>query len=305
MSERRPRVSIGLPVYNGERYLSRAFDSLLGQTFRDIELVVSDNASTDATAELCRGYAARDPRVICTRNDSNIGIAANHNKTLAMARGELFKWASHDDEYHERFVEACVEAMDAAPPHVALVYTQAQVIDENGVTGELRSDAVASDDPAPHRRLIQFLRHASLFNFYFGLMRTETLRRTTGLGLYPMSDNVLFAELAMLGELREIREPLLRLRVHGGRSLRAHVTAQARRELFDPSLAGKRVLLSLQDRVQLELVKAALRTPQRAADKAACLAVAAALPPWSRLRNFVGLQKERLLRPGRRPSPAG
>ena len=92
-----PRVSLGFPVYNGERYLAAALDSLLGQTFRDLEVVICDNASTDRTAELCAAYAARDARVRYHRNPTNLGAAPNFNRTFELSRGEYFKWAAHDD----------------------------------------------------------------------------------------------------------------------------------------------------------------------------------------------------------------
>src|SRR5688572_28337892 len=92
-----PLVSIGLPVYNGERFLSEALDSLLGQTLADFELIVSDNASTDRTAEICLAYAARDARVRYVRQQTNIGAIRNWNFVARQARGQYFKWASAND----------------------------------------------------------------------------------------------------------------------------------------------------------------------------------------------------------------
>src|SRR3954470_1068595 len=97
MSERRPRVSIGLPVYNGQRFLAPAVSSLLAQTFADFELVICDNASTDDTEAICRRFAERDPRVRYHRNEQNVGAAPNFNRALALSTGQYFKWAAHDD----------------------------------------------------------------------------------------------------------------------------------------------------------------------------------------------------------------
>ena len=85
MRDGHPRVSIGLPVYNGEVYLSGALDTLLGQTFTDLELIISDNASTDRTPEICRSYAARDHRVRYIRHEVNRGVPWNHNFALGQA----------------------------------------------------------------------------------------------------------------------------------------------------------------------------------------------------------------------------
>ena len=94
-----PRLSIGLPVYNGADYLAQSLDSLLGQTYEDFELILSSNASTDATDDICRAYAARDSRIRFFRQPTNIGAVPNHYFVFEQATGELFKWASGDDLY--------------------------------------------------------------------------------------------------------------------------------------------------------------------------------------------------------------
>src|SRR5262245_582217 len=96
---RQAKVNVGLPVYNGEKYLPNALSRLLEQDFEDFELIVSDNASTDGTQEICRSFAEKDRRVRYFRNETNIGLAANHNRTFELSQGELFKWAAHDDDF--------------------------------------------------------------------------------------------------------------------------------------------------------------------------------------------------------------
>ena len=88
----RSRVSIGLPVYNGEKYLEQALISILSQTYTDFELIISDNASTDRTQAICREYAAKDPRIRYYCNEENLGAAPNHNRVFELASGEYFKW---------------------------------------------------------------------------------------------------------------------------------------------------------------------------------------------------------------------
>src|SRR5262245_31410059 len=113
--DRRPRVSIGVPVYNGERYLRECIDSILGQTFRDFELILSDNASTDATRTICEAYATRDPRVRYYRNEQNLGACRNFNRCVELARGDYFLWAAHDDAIAPEYLARCVEALDRDP----------------------------------------------------------------------------------------------------------------------------------------------------------------------------------------------
>src|SRR6516225_9483787 len=97
MTTRSPQVTVCLPVYNGQNYVGDAIRSVLGQTFEDFELVISDNASTDGTAEICRRAAARDPRVRYFRADTNRGLAWNHNHAFALAGGRYVMWMGHDD----------------------------------------------------------------------------------------------------------------------------------------------------------------------------------------------------------------
>ena len=92
-----PRLTVGLPVYNGEKYLAESLEALLGQSYEDFELIISDNASTDGTADICRRYEKQDSRIRYVRQPRNIGLAPNHNFVLEQAREELFKWAYHDE----------------------------------------------------------------------------------------------------------------------------------------------------------------------------------------------------------------
>ena len=108
-----PLVSIGLPVYNGEKYVRDAIDSLLAQTLVDFELLISDNASTDGTQRICEAYALRDSRVRYLRQRENIGAGRNFEFVLDRARGQFFMWAAHDDEWAANWLEALVSAMRA------------------------------------------------------------------------------------------------------------------------------------------------------------------------------------------------
>ena len=110
-----PRLSIGLPVYNGEKYLAESLNALLGQSYEDFELIISDNASTDSTADICRQYAKQDARIRYIRQGHNIGLAPNHNFVFRESRGALFKWAASDDLYGRDLMQRCVTALDEHP----------------------------------------------------------------------------------------------------------------------------------------------------------------------------------------------
>jgi len=107
-----PRVSIGLPVFNGERLVRRALDSLLTQTYQNFELIISDNNSSDATFQICSFYAARDARIRLIKQPVNIGASRNFGCVLSASSCEYFMWAAHDDIWSATFIEKCVSFLD-------------------------------------------------------------------------------------------------------------------------------------------------------------------------------------------------
>ena len=144
-----PRVSIGLPVYNGEKYLRAALDCILRQDYADFELVICDNASSDGTEAICREYAARDGRIRYTRNETNIGASGNYKRVFELSRAEFFKWASHDDTFHPSLVRRCMEVFATAPTDTVLVCSRADIIDEAGKRMEVSNDFVRADCRTP------------------------------------------------------------------------------------------------------------------------------------------------------------
>jgi glycosyltransferase involved in cell wall biosynthesis len=106
-----PKVSIGMPVYNGEQYVRRALDSLLAQTFSDFELIISDNASTDRTYDICKQYVLNDSRIILYKQTKNIGPHGNFRFVLEKSQGEYFFWAAHDDWWDVEFIQAGISAL--------------------------------------------------------------------------------------------------------------------------------------------------------------------------------------------------
>lgn len=275
MSTRSPRLTIGMPVYNGENYLPDALDSILAQTFEDFELIISDNASSDGTQRICRAYAARDERIRYFRNSENIGGAANFNRVVQLARGEYFRWACHDDVLEPECIQACVEVLDEEPL-VVLSYPLTIVIDEHGspVNNPKHLRSLHLRSPEPHERLkgyFQQFRYGGKCDILFGVMRTEVLRRTAMIGSYPSSDRILLAELSLHGEFHEVRRPLFRRRDHPRTSMRAYRTMKERMAWFDPKRAGTVFLPEWQ--WTRGYVAAINRAQLSAAERARCLLV--------------------------------
>src|SRR5215813_13707549 len=131
MSNCKPRVTIGLPVYNGERFLEQTLDSLLVQSYADFELIISDNASTDRTEEICRVYALKERRIRYSRNEANRGYAWNYNHLFALSTGEYFKWATADDVCQPNYLARCVDVLDS-DPSIVLAFPKTRFIDETG-----------------------------------------------------------------------------------------------------------------------------------------------------------------------------
>jgi glycosyltransferase involved in cell wall biosynthesis len=231
-----PTVTIGLPVYNGERYLRLSLDSLLSQSFTDFELLISDNASTDGTAEICREYAERDPRIRYTRQASNIGAGPNHNILPTMARTPYFKWASHDDVYDPELLRKCMD-MFRARPDAALVHCWDARIDIDGNRLPERPYALDTANPSPAARLRSLLWTDGGDDFY-GVIRTDVLRQLGPHGSYTNADRVFVAGLSLYGAFYQVPEVLYFRREHPKRLSRASVHDRA--VGMDP-LRGNRV----------------------------------------------------------------
>ena len=139
-AKRTPRLSIGVPVYNEERYLDGCIRSLLAQTFTDFEIIICDNASTDGTFEIAQEWAQKDARISAHRAERNLGAAPNFNWCFELARGELFKWAAADDLVKPDYLEKCIAALDAHPES-HLAYSGAYDIDAEGeIIGEIHDN---------------------------------------------------------------------------------------------------------------------------------------------------------------------
>ncbi|MEW6743246.1 MAG: glycosyltransferase family 2 protein [Planctomycetota bacterium] len=233
-----PRVTIGMPVYNGEPFLEEVLRALACQTFADYELIVSDNASTDATPEIVDSWARRDPRMRVVRQAENVGAARNYNKLVDEARGEYFKWAAADDVCLAAHVEQCVRVLDARPD-VVLAYPKTRIIDAGGRPITDYEDNMHLDHASPVWRFGRVVRRLREANAIFGVMRTEALRRTRLIGPFASSDLVLLGELALLGRFFEVPERLFLRRDHARGSMRAYADMEQRDAWFDPARQGK------------------------------------------------------------------
>jgi glycosyltransferase involved in cell wall biosynthesis len=262
-----PRVTVGLPVYNGERFLGEAIESILAQEFSDFELIISDNASDDGTATICERYARRDRRVRFSRLESNRGGAGNYNRVFSLATGAYFKWAAHDDVLAPAHLKLCVAALDCDTAAV-IAYPRTILIGEDGRELREYADNMDLPFPRPSQRLRRVMRCLHEPNALFGLIRADALRRTRLMGRHFRSDYVLVEELALLGRFREVPEPLFYRRMHPAMCCRANPTPRQQAAWFDPLNRNCRVLPWC--RFTLEQLKAVRHVPMSRVEKARC-----------------------------------
>ncbi len=233
----RPRVSIGLPVFNGERFLEQSIDSVLSQTFLDFELIVSDNASTDSTPEILERAAARDERVVVLRNEVNQGAARNYNLVFERAQGEYFRWHAHDDLMEPQLIERLVDRLDAEP-HSVLAHSWTRFVDDAGATMKVYEDDLHAASSGASHRLTEVVRRLTYCNAVFGLMRRDVLARTALIAPFPGSDVSLLYELAVAGRFSVVPEPLFVRRP--GQSLVANPSNRSLAQWFGPAARGVR-----------------------------------------------------------------
>jgi glycosyltransferase involved in cell wall biosynthesis len=284
---RRTRVSIGLPVYNGERFLAQTLDSALAQTFPDFELIISDNASVDGTEEICRRYARNDPRVRYFRNRENLGAAVNFNRVFHLSSAEYFKWLAADDILHKDFLARCVEALDSNPEAI-LAYPRARCLDENGnMFLDAGEDGHMAWLPRASDRFRQLLDGKPwCMLFVFGLIRSDALASTRLLRNFIGSDCNLIADLALRGSFCEVPERLSFMRLHADSSTWHRRRTRELVAFFDPRIRGRLAIAISRQRRYFEYFVSIFRSDLSAREK-------------------LGLAAHNVLRPLRRlPRPA-
>ncbi len=231
-----PRLSIGVPVYNGADYIREAIESHLNQDFGDFELVVSDNCSDDGTPDIVNELAAADPRITYTRNDDNIGGPANFNRLFRLTSGELFRWAAADDRIEPGYLSKVIDMMDQ-DHRIVIGHAESLLIDpasepmlemEQGyLGGDGYLEAIRLSPPdgdnrfhslSPHQRIDAVINNNHRNFYIFGIMRRDTMMQTRLHGSFYGGDRTLLVEMAMRGTFRKVNEPLFASRSHAKNS---------------------------------------------------------------------------------------
>lgn len=212
-----PVVSIAIPAYNCERYIAQSIESLLGQSYGDFELVISDNASTDGTEGVCRRYEAQDARVRYVRRSENIGGPGNFRYVFSLCSGKYHKWSTADDHWHPEFLREAVAVLDARPD-VVLCYPKTRLIDADGNKIEDYDDNLELDSESPRQRFRDLYNRIGLCNAHLGLLRRDAMLKTKLIAGHQASDVEFLAEMALIGKFHVLPDVRFYRRFHAASS---------------------------------------------------------------------------------------
>lgn len=205
-------VTIGIPVYNGERQIRLAVESSLAQTYPQLEVVISDNASSDRTARICQEYASNHNNVTFFSNQENLGASRNFNLVFERSSGDYFKWMGHDDVLAPTAIEKAVRVLDD-DPSLAIAHWLERIVDGNGTLlreyepsqgFEVRGGSASER----FREMLHFRRKGYAGDPIYGLISRKALRRTRLLSNKHNPNYLLLEELAVVGGITTISEVL-------------------------------------------------------------------------------------------------
>lgn len=228
-----PKVSVAIPTYNCEKFIGQSIGSMLGQTFGDFELVISDNASTDGTEQVCRDYAAKDSRVRYVRRSQNIGGPGNFRYVFSLCSAPYHKWTTADDYWHPKFLEEAVAVLDSRPD-VVLCYPKTQLIDEAGKEIEAYADNLDLAQASPRERFRELYRRIGLCNAHLGLLRRDAMAKTRLIAGHWASDIDFLGEMALLGKFALLPDIRFFRRFHPASSSWARDDAKHQKKYYDP-----------------------------------------------------------------------
>lgn len=217
MAYSNPLVSIGLPVYNGAQFLSLSLDSLLSQDYDHFELIITDNASTDITPEICRHYAEKDRRILYHRNQENIGLFGNFNRAFALSKGDYFMWAGAHDLWDKNFVSCCLRKL-ADHPDLVLCTGEYREIDTQGTFVKIIPVYVETRGMSNAERLHWSMSNPGSCFASYSLIRASALRKTRLFVDKFAGDYLFVAELSLLGEFSTTPETKIYMRAFPDRS---------------------------------------------------------------------------------------
>jgi glycosyltransferase involved in cell wall biosynthesis len=220
-------VSVGVPTHNGEAFLRGALEALIGQDHENLEILVSDNASTDATPEIVREFIERDGRIRLERSETLITASQNFNRVFLGTSGAYFMWAADDDLRDPTYIRRCLEALEPETSAV-MACTGLRFIDPEGTVLDADYDRYDNPDLSSTsvvERVRLLLGRGGWYEIY-GLIRRDALTRTHLFQDRYAPDVLLVLELALLGPVLKVADPLFFYRRFPVRTERDRVERQ-------------------------------------------------------------------------------
>lgn len=203
MDQRAPLVTIGMPTYNGARFLAQSIDALLAQDYPNFELVISDNCSNDETEAIARAHAGRSDRVRYVRHETHVGVSASFNRVLGLAEGTYFMWAADHDLWEPTLISRCVGALEADPAAV-LAYPKSLLVDEDGAVIEEMDDQIDLGQPSALARYKHLIWRLNVCNMIYGVARRDALVATGGFPDVFSPDHLVLAKLVLQGPVLRV-----------------------------------------------------------------------------------------------------
>ena len=280
-------VSIGLPVYNGENFIEKTLKCLINQSYKNIEIIISDNASSDKTEEICRYYLKFDKRISYFRNKINKGASWNYNFVFHRSKGTFFKWAAHDDLISLLFIEECVKELikDQSIP-----LCHSKVIEINKYDNPIRKypSCVKLGNKDPIIRFYECVCKPHSQCAVFGVFRSSILGKTRLIEKYSSSDRSLLGEISLRGPIVEIPKYYFFKRSHDKQHFRIFKTKREKYIWYDPN--KKSIFILPNWRLFYAHIISILRVPLNRRVKTFCLVMML----WWMRRNYKGLIKDLL-----------
>jgi len=206
MNSDQPLVSIGVPIYNDRPYLCNALERMLAQDYRNLEIILADDGSSDGSREICREYVERDARIRLFENKHNLGALQNHKFVFDVSKGDYFAWGSGHDYFHPAFISSLFENLQNNPS-VVMCCPQSVFMDENGEIFRTTKGGLDTRGLPPVGRLEKLLAHlvsGGTANIFYGLYRQEALAQVSLLRKGDGSDVIMLGELSLLGEMMQV-----------------------------------------------------------------------------------------------------
>ncbi len=246
-----PLISVGMPVYNEEKYLRESVESILNQDYCNFELIISDNASSDKTEQFCLEFAQKDHRIKYIRNKKNLGTVNNFHQVFKEATGDFFMFAGGHDLWTPDFLSVCLKTLQNSSSAV-VSYASTVLIDE--FSNQIKKE-ISFYDTRGSDIVTQFLYVLwGPMNPVYGLMRMSAMKKVRMNPQFIGGDLIILIELSFLGRFAYNPDVVWYRRMQHGEETQKQKVKRYQNTLFSKSKSFFDILPYI--RIPIELIKA-------------------------------------------------